>query len=198
MTEETEETGTGLFQITNRPKSGAKVETTSTPENRELHRVGRLVKELVGIPESEEATLLIHVTNEPINNDIQKHGFVNVSGRGTLARIDDNPHPDEDVGVPSIVMSKTSRNKKTGFKTTMITFCLPVSGLKQDGEKYGMWYDNRLKEGEHPELWKVYNGIVTKYDDKTGEPIKWAKDDPNSYPVHIPPQNILGIATRTK
>lgn len=157
-----------------------------------VHPVKPHVKEAVGISKETPAAVLVHVTNSNLGYNIAEHGFVNVSGRGTLAPIIDNANPNEDVGVPSIVGSKVNIE---GSKIMMLTFCLPSDKLKlDDNGRYGIWYDNKLHSNQKPELWEVYNRIVVEYDDETGEPKKYAKDDPELYPVWIPPQYILGIA----
>ena len=160
------------------------------------HPLKKHVREAVNIPEGEPAALVVHITHEPLALNVAEEGFVNVSGRGTLASILDNPIPDQEIGVPSIAVVKT---RKHPTETTLITFCVPSRSLRQDHEgKYGMWFDNRLKPGEHPKLWDVYNNIATKYDNQTGKPTKYAKDDPSLYPVFIPKEYILGVATTSK
>jgi hypothetical protein len=165
------------------------------PEGAISHPVKKHVREAVGIREEEPATLVVHVTQEKLAYDITDEGFVNVSGRGTLASILDNPSPDKKTGVPSIVQGKVSEHPKN---TTIITFCVPTKYLRQDPEKYGLWFDNRLHPGQHPNLWNVYKKIAIKYDDQTGEPTKYARDDSSLYPVYIPKKYILGIATTSK
>lgn len=164
-----------------------------TREPRLMHPVKKVVKGWAGIKEDEPAALMVHITSKAKGEQIVKYGFVNAARRGTLAPITDNPEAHEDVGVPSIIESKSEALGDD--EVMMLTFCLPAEKLRMDDKKYGYWYDNRLKPEDKPELWDIYNGIVTQYDDTTGAPKKWAKDDPSLYPVFIPPTNIIGAVT---
>jgi hypothetical protein len=160
------------------------------------HPVKKHVREAVGIPEGEPAALVVHITREQMAYDITQEGLVNVSGRGTLASILDNPDSGEPAGVPSIVVGHTERYSA---ETTIITFCVPAGALRRDTRgNYGMWFDNRLMPGEHPKLWEIYNQIAIEYDENTGKPTKFAKDDPSLYPVFVPKEYILGVATTSK
>src|SRR3989344_1387678 len=138
------------------------------------HPVKAHIKEAVGIPESEPAAIMVHITTEPIGENITKIGFVNVSERGTLAPILDIP---EQV---NIIWSKAHN---TNQRLTMITMVLPAKGLRYDRERYGWWYDNPLPPTAPKELQVIYNGIATEYDDESGEPLEFAKDNPDNYPV---------------
>lgn len=158
-----------------------------------VHNVKNFVREVVGIPEYEPVALVVHITSKDNIENIRKNGFVNISGRGTLAPITDNPHPDEDVGVPSIAMSKTEQGEMS-----LITFCLPARYLKGDPEKkYGLWFDLPLPP-DKSELRSIYDNIVVEYDPVTGKPLKYAKDLKGVYPVYIPPEYIYDIVTETK
>lgn len=150
------------------------------------HDVAPWVREICGIPGGEPTALVVHTTDQEIEDNIIEQGFVNVSGRGTLSSVLENEHE----------MVKIA-HQKINFSgpTTMITFCVPAKQLEYDSEgKFGFWFNSKLDTEKYPEFADVYNGIATKYDSSIGEPAKYARDDPNLYPVHIPKQYILGVA----
>lgn len=160
------------------------------------HPVKKHVKEAVGIPEGEPAALMYHFTRADLGYNVMEHGFVNVAGRGTLAPILDLDETGDHASAVSVMETKVEQH---GKNVMLITFCLPAKQLREDTEgKYGMWFDNRLQEGQYPELWEVYKRTVIKYDSHTGQPTKWAKDDPSLYPVFVPPQYILGVSQPTQ
>ncbi len=164
-------------------------------ETAPFHSISRFTKEAVGIPENEPAAIMVHITRGDLGYSVLEKGFVNVSGRGTLAPINENPFPHEGIGVPSILEGKAGEH---GENIMMVVFCVPSRFLRKDtASNYGYWVDNPLPQGEHPELWKVYNRIAIEYNDMSGEPSKMAKDSPKLYPVYIPKQYVLMAPTPT-
>ena len=155
------------------------------------HEVKPFVRDKVGILEGEPVALMVHFTKGPIGYDVYKDGFVNVSGRGTLAPITENDLDGSKSSVPGIMENFVAINQEN---VTMLIFCVPAGLLKMDTNgNYGYWYDNPLADGTCPELHDVYSRIVTQYDDETGQPLKYAKDDPGLYPVVIPKQYIYDV-----
>ncbi len=157
------------------------------------HKVLPSIKEACGIEPNEPVVLMVHITRADIAEDeILRDGFINVSERGTLAPITDNPDSYQEPGVPSIALKKT----QTQSSISMITFCLPASQVMKDPEgKYGYWFNNPLPDNANPKLKETYDQTVVKYNPFDGTPLKKAKDDPSLYPVYIPPKYIIGIAT---